>query len=93
MQAKEKICCEILSFMKWKEICDILKQEAKDTKEVRRDETRGLIAAILALLGYSSDITTWKAMCDLLKKEGGKEASQLEERGLIAAILLLAAKK
>ncbi|MFQ6124984.1 MAG: hypothetical protein ACE5R6_10340 [Candidatus Heimdallarchaeota archaeon] len=84
---------EISSFMKWKEICEFLKQEAKDTKEVRREETRGLIAAILGLLGSTSDIATWKAMCDLLRKEGGKEASQEEERGLIAAILLLAAKK
>ncbi len=84
---------EISSFMKWKEICDLLKLEAKNTKEVRREETRGLIAAILALLGTSSAITTWKAMCDLLKKEGGKEANQDEERGLIAAILLLAARK
>ncbi|MFX0207831.1 MAG: hypothetical protein ACFFDT_17715 [Candidatus Hodarchaeota archaeon] len=84
---------EISSFMRWKEICDLLKQDAKDTREVRREETRGLIAAILALLGSSSDITTWKAMCDLLKKEGGKEASQVDERGLIAAILLLVARK
>ena len=81
---------EISVFMKWRTLCESLK---KDGKEASREETRGIIAAILTFLESDLDMTSWKAMCDLLRKEGGKEASQEGDRGIIAAILLLASKK
>jgi len=81
---------EILVFMKWRDLCEQLKKEGK---EAGRDEDRGLIAAILTFLGSTTDLLSWRAMCDLLKKEGGKEASPDGVRGQIAAMLLLAAQR
>ena len=81
---------EISVFMKWRDLCEQLKKEGK---EAGRDEDRGLIAAILTFAESSSDLLPWRAMCDLLKKEGGKEAGPDGVRGQIAAMLLLAAQR
>jgi len=81
---------EISVFMKWRDLCERLK---KESKEAGRDEDRGLIAAVLTLLDSPPDLLPWRAMCDLLKKEGGKEASPDGIRGQIAALLLLAAQR
>jgi len=81
---------EISVFMRWRDLCELLKKEGK---EAGREEDRGLIAAILTFLDTAHDVLPWRAMCDLLKKAGGKEASQEGQRGIIAAMLLLAAQK
>ncbi|MFX1513010.1 MAG: hypothetical protein ACFFCQ_10515 [Promethearchaeota archaeon] len=41
---------------------------------------------------YVGTFQTWKAMVKVLAKEGGKEAKRDEDRGIIAALLVLAAE-
>jgi len=82
---------EISIFLKWRELCELLKKDG--AKEARREEDRGIIAAILAFLGSTSDIPSWGTMCKILREERVKEASQEGTRGIIAAILLLVAKE
>ena len=41
---------------------------------------------------YIEIFQTWKAMVKVLAQQGGKEAKKDEERGVIAALLVLAAE-